>query len=106
MTPNYDKLFQTSGIPDSPQTGRILENGDCFEKIKVAIEDEPKTSTRRLFNEPNVPRSALQRILKRDLQLKPWRSIKVQFLSSYNNQRRIECCQAILEKYTSNDISR
>ena len=57
----------------------------------------PKTSTRRLSNELNVNATSPQAC---PVKLKPWKSDKFKFLSSDHHQWRIECCQAILEKYS------
>ena len=88
-------------VSDRRQSGRPNERGDSIDDVQAAIEDNPKTSTRRLSDELNMPRTTVRRILKKDLLLKAWKPTFVQYLTEEDHQNRVECCTAILQKYPS-----
>ena len=98
-----EKLFETGMVSDRRRSGRPNERGDNIDDVQAAIEDNPKTSTRRLGDELNIPRTTVRRILKKDL-LKAWKPTFVQYLTEEDHQNRVECCTAILQKYSSSQM--
>lgn len=94
-----EKLFESGTILDRTRSGRPNERGDYVEEINIAITETPITSTRRLSDELNIPRTTVQRVLKKDLQLKPFKPTKVQYLKPEDLANRANCCQQILQKY-------
>ena len=61
--------------------------------------------TRRRSEELDLSRTMIQRILKKDLQLKPWKPVSEQFLSEEDLSNRILCCSWILAKYRNSDTN-
>lgn len=96
-----EKLFTTGTIFDKARSGRPNERGDTVEVVREAIGPQCITSTRRLSDELDIPRTSLRRIMKEDLQLKAWKPTKVQFLTPADHEKRVHCCQLILQKYNN-----
>ena len=81
-----EKLFETGMVSDRRRSGRPNERGDSIDDVQAAIEDNPKTSTRSLSDELNMPRTTVRRILKKDL-LKAWKPTFVQYLTEDHENR-------------------
>lgn len=94
-----DKLFETGSINDSARIGRPSERGDYATNVDASVEANPTLSSRRRSEELNIPRTTLRRILKEDLNYRPFKSVKVQYLSDDDRGLRIKCCRDILNKY-------
>lgn len=98
------KLFETGTIMDKPRCGRPNERGQNIDNIRDIITNNPRTSTRRLSEEVNVPRTTVRRVLKTDLHLRPFKPTKVQYLYPHDLLTRVHCCQLILQKYDNNRL--
>jgi hypothetical protein len=61
-----EKLFQTGSVTDNKRTGRPNDRGDYAEAVDQSVVDHPKLSLRRRSQDLNIPKSTLQRILKKD----------------------------------------
>ena len=94
-----EKLFQTGTINDKVRIGRPNERGDEVDRINEAITANPTTSTRTLSAELDLPRTTVQRVLKKDLHLKSFKPTKVQFLKPEDYENRVRCCNLIVNKY-------
>jgi hypothetical protein len=94
-----DKLFETGTICDSRRTGRPNERGDYAENVDTSVQDNPMLSSRRRSEELNIPRTTLRRILKKDLNYRPFKSVKVQYLSNDDYDLRVRYCRDILNEY-------
>lgn len=84
---------------DSIRTGRPSARGDVADEVDESIQHDPNLSIKRRSDELGVARSTLHRIVKNDLGYKPFKSVKVQFLSDEDCELRVRCCHDILQKY-------
>lgn len=94
-----EKLFTTGSVLDQSRSGRPTERGDNVSAVEEQVNENPRTSTRRISADLDIPRTTVRRILKVDLQMKPWKPTSVQFLSAEDHQNRVLCCTEILAKY-------
>lgn len=94
-----EKLFRTGSIFDLNRTGRPNKRGDVADDVNLSLEQDPKLSTRRRSEEMGIPRSTLMKVMKKDLGYKPFKSVKVQYLSNEDHISRVELCQQILNRY-------
>jgi len=83
-----EKLFQTGSVLDLPRSGRPEVSENRVEKIEEEIQEEAKTSVRRLSNETGIPKTSVHRILKETMLFKCWKSVRVQFLSEADHKSR------------------
>lgn len=101
-----NKLFESGSIIDQKRTGRPNERGDYCDAVNDSVITDPKASTRKRSEELGIPRTTMRRLLTKDLGYKPWKSVKVQFLTDQDRLLRVECCHALLEKYANERRSR
>ena len=94
-----EKLFESGTIMDKKRPGRPNERGDEIDNVTQSVHDNPTMSLRRRSNELDMSYSSLQRVMTKDIGLKPWKPTKCQFLSLEDHQKHVECCEAILHKY-------
>ena len=66
------KLLETGSLIDKQRSGRLTERGDKVDVAHETVDDEPKSSARRLSNELDIPKSPVHNILKKDLGLRAW----------------------------------
>ena len=91
--------FETTGsvadLPRSerPATVRLTENAS---RVVAAVANDSCTSSRRLSQELELSRSSVRRLL-RDENLRPFHPKLVQGLSEDDFDRRLECCEVLLE---------
>lgn len=96
-----EKLFTTGSILDMKRPGRPNERGDHNQLLKDSISIQPTLSTRHRSIDTNIPRTTMMRIMKKDLGYRPWKPVKVQYLSKEDHASRVACCEAILDKYSN-----
>ena len=92
------KFESTGCVIDIQRSGRprTSRNDDNQELLINRVSENPRTSTRRLSLELQLSRSSVQRLL-RDSGLKPYRPHLVQGLSEDDFDRRVECCEELLQ---------
>lgn len=93
------KLFENGTVRDEQRSGRPSSRHEHVDIVRQSVEGSPKTSTRRRSAQLGVPRTTLRKILKSDLQMKPYRPHFVQYLSDADYDLRVQNCQSILLKY-------
>lgn len=96
-----NKLFETGNILDMKREGRPCGRGDVSDEVKLSLENNPTTSTRRRSDELSIPRTTLMRVMKTDLGFNAFKSVKVQFLSHEDRELRVNLCKQILDKYAN-----
>jgi hypothetical protein len=85
-----NKLFTNGDVMDRSRMGQPNERGDIIGDVEESVVISPTQSSRLRSNDLAIPRTTLRRVLKLDLGLKPWKSVKVQFLSSLDYENRVE----------------
>ncbi|CAK1579832.1 unnamed protein product [Parnassius mnemosyne] len=81
-----------------PRTSRTEENIDV---VKHSIRENPTQSTRKRSSALNLPRTSLQRILKKDLHLHPYKIQLVQELKDTDTIHRLNFANEMLNRFTS-----
>lgn len=81
-----------------PRTSRTEENIDV---VKHSIRENPTQSTRKRSSALNLPRTSLQRILKKDLHLHPYKIQLVQKLKDTDTIHRLNFANEMLNRFTS-----
>ena len=81
--------------PSRPKRARNEEN---IEQVKAVIEESPTKSIRKVSSELQLSRSVVQRILKLDLKMHPYKATLVHGLHENDLPKRVEFCQWFLEK--------
>jgi hypothetical protein len=72
-----EKLFETGSLLDKPRSCHPTERVDFVDDVDKSIEDNFLSSTRKRSAEMDIPRTTLRRILKDDLELRPWKPCQV-----------------------------
>lgn len=94
-TVNPDFLKQRKGIAGRPITATTAQT---IQRVQVSVTLDPQASLRRRSLELDIPRTNLQRILKKHLDLRPYRIRVCQQLYPDDPQQRLWFCDKILEK--------
>ena len=88
-----DRLRMMYPIVKRPQSARKEAS---IASIKNTITEFPTTSQRRLSAENHIPKSTIQRILKKDLHLKPFIPALIHQLIEDNFDRRVQFCKEFI----------
>jgi len=86
-------LPKVGKTPERPvRTKKLIKN------IREKLRRCPRRSARKLAQEANVSRSTMQRLLKDDLKVKPYKVTKRQLLSDATKKKRHERAKVLLKK--------
>lgn len=85
------RFRQNYSVCDRPRTGRrrSVRTPENIERVRDSINDNPETSTRRRAAQLGMNRRSLQRILRTDLKLFPYKLQLVQRVSPADAQARL-----------------
>ena len=72
-----NKLLETSSLFDRPRSGRPTERGDAIDDVEKGVNNDPKSSVRRLSNELDISKSTVRFILKKHFGLHAWKHTNV-----------------------------
>src|SRR5690348_3285259 len=99
---------ETGSIADRPRTGRprTARTPERIKAVRARIRRNPRRSQRRLASHMGVSRRSIQRILKEDLGLTPYKRRKVHGLSTQQRRTRLERSKALLQRYDEFDVQR
>jgi transposase len=88
-----------------PKTVRTAENIAAVEERILSQEDRPGTSQseREVEKETGISRSSVRRIIKRDLNLKVFKRVRVQELKQEAQQKRKIRCKELLDHFLTNE---
>ena len=102
------RLKETRSVTDRKRSGR-RRNASTPRRIKAVgarIRRNPRRSQRKLASQMDIPRSTIQRIIKGDLGLRPYKRRKVDGLKLQQRQARLERSKALLRRYAEKDVDR
>lgn len=85
----------------SPGRPRTVRNEENIKIISATIAQDPQQSTRRLAQVVSLKRSSVQRVLKNDLKLYPYKAQVVQQLIPADKVNRVKFCEWLMEKCTA-----
>ena len=99
---------ETGSIADRPRTGRPrnVRTPQRIKAVRARIRRNPRRSQRKMASQMGVSRSSIQRILKEDLGLTPYKRRKVHGLSTQQRRTRLERSKALLQRYDEFDVQR
>lgn len=92
------QLFRETGsVLRKKGSGRPTERTEeVIENVRQIMEEDPRTSVRRLSQQVQLSTSTCQKILKKDIHLYPYRLQSVQQLHEPDYPQRVEYCQWFL----------
>jgi hypothetical protein len=91
-----EKLFSTGSLADAERSGRPCSRKRHHSSVNCSLLRSPKKSLRKRSAELKIPVATLERIVKDDLQCKPWKPVHVQFLMEADHNLRVTNCKEIL----------
>ena len=99
-----NKFERTGSVFDEKRTGRpkTARNGANFSIIEEAFFESPQKSVRRASSETSISKTSVQRILKFDLDLYPYKIQIMQSLSLNDQVERLDFCEWALGKLQEN----
>lgn len=97
----FEEFGVVTDIPKCgrPQNVRIPEN---IAKVRESVESNPGISIRRRSQELDISQTSLQRILKLELHMKPYKIQLVQELQIIDHQKRLNYSNSILKLHDQN----
>lgn len=104
----YVELFRETGsILRKEGSGRPKKRtGEAIEQVRQIINEAPRTSVRRLAQQVELAPSTCQKILKKDLQLYPYRMLAVQRLHETDYAQRVTFCRWFLNAVNNDFLER
>ena len=93
------KLFLTGNIKDAPRSGRPKTRIEQCAAVEQSIADSPLKSTRKRSSELGIPRTTMRRHMKEDLDMRCWRPQFVNELTDDDRDKRVACCNALLDTF-------
>ena len=92
------KFRETGGTADKKRSGRprSARNEDAVEVVSISVAENPNTSTRKRSSQLEISRTTLQRIMKKDLRLYPYKIQVTQLLKSADRQKRMDFARQFL----------
>lgn len=83
--------------PKRPNKKRPKRSDENIAAVRASVEQSPTTSQKRRSQQLGIPRSTLQRILRVDLQLFPYKIQLTQKLLPADKPRRLDWAQRVIE---------
>jgi len=99
------RAFALGSVKDRSRIGRKTTRLETCAAVAASMESSLMKSTRKRSSELGIPRSAMRDHMKKDLNVRPYRSTFVNELSDGDMDRRHESCRALLDTF-SNAVSR
>lgn len=92
---------ETGSIADRPRTGRprTARTPTRIKAVGARIRRNPRRSQRKVASQMKESRSSIQRILKQDLGLTPFKRRKVHGLTMQQRKTRLERSKTLLQRY-------
>jgi hypothetical protein len=87
-----------------PLSVRSLENTDAVRVVRVALQRSPSKSTRKAAAQLGISRRSVERILKSDLNLYPYKIIVLHKLTAQNGHQRMTFAEWAQNKVVFNNV--
>src|SRR5690349_21453386 len=103
------KRWRDAGsIADRPRIGRprTVRTPERIKAVRARIRRIPRRSQRKLASQMGASRSSIQRIIKDDLGLTPYKRRRVHGLSTQQRRTGLERSKASLQRYDFCDVKR
>lgn len=94
----YRQFVETGCLCKGKSPGRPRVMEESVGLIQSAFLGSPRKSTRRASHELQVPQSTVWKVLRKGLNMKPYKLQHLQALSSGDKEQRLEFCGFILEQ--------
>ena len=100
------RFTETGTTEDRPRSGRprLQRTESIRQSVRHRLRRNPARSVRKLSKELNVPRTTLQRIVKRKVRVRPFKKYTVQFLTPDQKMRRKQRAEALLARFADEDV--
>ena len=98
---NAWKQFQETGTTSGkpiPGRPRSIRTKSVVSAVKKKMERNPQRSVRKIAKEAKISRSSMQRIVKNDLQLTPYKKQSRQLISEPSKQKRLHRGKLMLQE--------
>jgi AraC-like DNA-binding protein len=102
------RLEETGSVDDRKRSGRrrSARTPRRIKAVRARLRRNPRRSQRKLASQMGVSRRSIQRIIKGDLGLTPYKRRKVHGLKMQQRQARLERSKALLLRYDFGDVDR
>jgi inhibitor of nuclear factor kappa-B kinase subunit alpha len=103
-----NRLKETGSVDDRKRSGRrrAVRTPARIKAVGARIRRNPRRSQRKLASQMDVSRRSIQRIVKEDLGLTPFKRRKAHGLSKQQRKTRLERSKALLQRYADEDVER
>ena len=96
------RFSYTEDVLDRPRPGRprTARTVSLTKRVLQRIKRNPERSIRKMAKETKTNRESMQRLVRKDLGMKPYKMHKRQLLTTLNKKKRLERCKAMLSRFT------
>ncbi len=100
------RLRETGSIADRPRSGRprTSRTPELINKVRCRLWRNPQQSIRKMAPKVHTSLSTLQRVVKEDLGLKPYKKRKVQGLTQQQRVKRHQRAKMLLKRFANQEI--
>ena len=99
----YEKFTETGSVGDRGRTGRPRVDRHIVEEVQQAFERNPSKSVRKSSSELGIPKSTVQKILRKRLNFFPYKLRVVHALNPGDQQLRVAFAEEILRRIDEED---
>jgi len=102
------RLNETGSVDDRKRSGqcRSVRTPRRIKAVRARVRRNPRQSQRKLTTQIGASRSTIQRIIKEDLELTPYKRRKVHGLTMQQRRTRLERSKALLQRHDFCDVER
>lgn len=100
------RLRETGSIKNRPKSGRprSARTKKLIKAVRERIRRNPERSARKLAADFQVSNTTMRRVLKNDLQLKPYKKRKLHGLTTKQREKRVKRSRALLKRHGKKSI--
>ena len=99
----HEKFINSGCLCKGKRSGRPSISEDDVDKIRDVYLSSPKTSTRRVSQRLQMPQTTIWRVLRKRLQMKPYKLQLLQHLRKTDKTKRATFCMEMQEKIDNED---
>lgn len=106
VTRTIKRFLETGSLQDRVRSGRprSVRTSAMVKAVRERVRRNPQRSQRKLAGQLGISRRSVQRVLKNDLRLRPYKRCKRQALTAAAMEKRLVRCRQLLQRHGDDAI--
>lgn len=103
-----NRYVETGGIRDRPRSGRprSKRTPKLKKAVRMRLMRNPARSANSMAQELKVSRGTLQKLISKDLKIRPFKKYKAHYLTLDMQKKRLQRCKLLLQRYANQDVEK